>query len=151
VNRLEGTLNVGLSPQGIPGIESFEAPDPASWKLTTDQPEVDDVPIRSLQNEMAAYMNDYAAQMLISMEQQFGVYLDEDHRKRVIEDVKNQLNERVHYYARTIPYPSIGTDEERQKWNESIKERTQRDIQGAFSAYLSKQLQQQQQKGQKMP
>jgi spore germination protein PC len=150
VNRLEGTLNVGLSPQGIPGIESFETPDPSCWKVTTDKPEDDDVPIRNLQNDMAAYMIDNAANVLTSMEQQFGIQLDEDHRKRIIEDVKNQLNERVHYYAKTNPYPSKGTDEERQKWNGSIKEKTQRDIHGAFSAYLSNQLQQQQ-KGQTMP
>ncbi len=143
VNRLEGTLNVGLSPQGIQGIESFEAPDPASWNVTSDQQEGTDPPIRSLQNEMIAYMNDNSANMLIAMERQYGVALAEEHRSRVLEDVKKQLNERVHYYARTAPYPTNGTAEELQKWSDMIKEKTLRDIQGAFSAYLNNLRQQQ--------
>jgi spore germination protein PC len=142
VTRLDGTLNVGLSPQGIQGIESFEAPDPAGWKAASDQPEETEPPIRDLQNEMNAYMNDNCANVLIAMERQYGIPLEEDHRRRVLDDVKKQINERVHYYARTIPYPSKGTDEELQKWRGTIKEKTQRDIHGAFSAYLSKLRQQ---------
>ncbi|TFE29863.1 spore germination protein GerPC [Cohnella luojiensis] len=141
VNRLEGTLNVGLSPQGIPGIESFEAPDPACWKVNSDPPDETDSLIRSLQNEMSDYMNEDSATLLIQMERQFKVALEDDHRARVIEDVRKQLNERVHYYAKSAPYPAKGSEEERRQWYESIKEKTQKDIQGAFSAYLSKQRQ----------
>ncbi|WP_373230523.1 spore germination protein GerPC [Cohnella sp.] len=151
VNRLEGTLNVGLSPQGIQGIESFEAPDPASWKVTSDQPEVMETPIHDLQNEMNAYMNDNSANMLMAMERQYGVSLEEDHRQRVLDDVRKQLNDRVHYYARTAPYPSKGTDEELQKWSDTIKEKTKRDIQGALSAYLSKLKQQPPQRSTEAP
>ncbi|MCD9021373.1 spore germination protein GerPC [Cohnella silvisoli] len=148
VNRLEGTLNVGLSsPQGMPDIESFEAPDPACWKVDSDQ--TDDLAplIRGLQNEMSNYMKDNATNALIAMEQQFGITLDDNHRSRISDDVRKQLDERVHYYARTSPYPFKGTDEEKQRWKDSIKEKTLRDIQGAFSAYLSKQRQQNLQKG----
>jgi spore germination protein PC len=147
VNRLDGTLNVGLSPQGIQGIESFEAPDPASWKVTSDQSEETEPPIRDLQNEMKAYINDNSTNVLIAMERQYGVPLEEDHRQRVLDDVKNQINERVHYYARIAPYPSKGTVEELQKWRDTIKEKTQRDIHGAFSDYLSKLRQQLPQRG----
>jgi spore germination protein PC len=142
VNRLEGTLNVGLSPQGIQDLESFEAPNPACWKVDSDQTD-DIVPhIRSLQNEMSNYMNENAASTLIAMEQQYGISLDDNHRSRIIDDVRKQLDERVHFYARTASYPFKGTDEEKQMWNDSVKEKTRRDIQGAYSAYLSKQRQQ---------
>jgi len=141
VNRLEGTLNVGLSPQGIQGIESFEAPDPSCLKVTSDQPNGLAEPIRSVQTEMTAYMDDEAAKLLMEMEQQAGIALDEAHRFKVIEDVKKQLNDRVHYYGRMSPCPSNGTTEEQQAWKNTIKEKTQRDISSAFSAYLSKQQQ----------
>lgn len=149
VNQLEGTLNVGLSPQGMQGIESFEAPNPACWNVAKTQPEEPLPPIRGLQDEMSAFMSANSLNVLMETERQFGVALEEDHRRRVIEDVRKQLNERVHYYARTAPYPSEGTDEERRQWADSIKEKTRRDIQGAFSAYLSKQRQQQSQSSRK--
>jgi spore germination protein PC len=142
VNRLDGTLNVGLSPQGIQDIGSFEAPNPAHWKVDSDQTD-DPVPhIRSLQNEMSNYMNKNAVSTLIAMEKQYGISLDDNHRSRIIDDVRKQLDERVHFYARTASYPFKGTDEEKQEWHDSVKEKTRRDIQGAFSAYLSKQRQQ---------
>lgn len=146
VNRLEGTLNVGLSPQGIQDLESFEAPDPAKWEVKSDQPEGADLPLRNLQNEMAAYMNDNSTPILMGLERQYGVSLDEEHREKVAADVKKQLNDRVRYYVQTSPYPDKGTAEEQQKWNETIKEKTRRDIQGAFSAYLNKMAQQPEQR-----
>lgn len=137
VNHLEGTLNVGLTPQGIQGIESLETPDPACFKVEQAQP-AELEPIRSLQEDMQSYMNNNSAELLIGMEGQYGIPLEEEHRLRVIEDVKKQLDERVHYYARTAPYPSKGTDEELRKWKDTIKEKTLRDIQGAFFGYLNK-------------
>lgn len=142
VNHLEGTLNVGLTPQGVQGIESFEAPDPASMQVAPTEPEEEAPPIRSLQTEVESYMKDKSADLLISLERQYAVSLEEEHRSRVIDDVRKQLDERVHYYARTSSYPSKGTEEDVQKWKDSIKDKAYRDIQGAFSAYLSK-LQQQ--------
>jgi spore germination protein PC len=142
VNRLDGTLNVGLSPQGIQDLGSFETPNPANWKVDSDQT-VDLTPhIRSLQNEISNYMNNNAVSTLIAMERQYGISLDDNHRSRVIDDVRKQLDERVHFYARTDSFPFKGTDEEKQKWHDSVIDKTRQDIQGAFSAYLSKQRQQ---------
>jgi spore germination protein PC len=141
VNRLEGTLNVGISPQGISGIESLETPDPSCWKINSDPPDEAAVPIRNLQAEMSDYMKTNSNAVLLEMERQFGVSLDEEHRRRVVDDVAKQLNERVHYYARSSDYPAQGTEEERDKWKNAIIEKTRRDIRGAFSAYLSNQRQ----------
>ncbi|WP_182300453.1 spore germination protein GerPC [Cohnella cholangitidis] len=147
VNRLEGTLNVGLSPQGIQGIESFEAPDPSCWNVKQEKSEGDQLPIGALQNEMSDYMNNDASWVLQDLEKQFGIRLEDDHRRKIVEDVKKQLNDRVRFYATTIAYPDKGTDDERKRWNESVKEKTRRDIQAAFSAYLSKQIKTEPQKG----
>jgi len=138
VNRLEGTLNVGMSPPGMPGIESFETPDPACWKPDAGPVDESETQLRGLQREMNAFMDQEAADALVSLERQYGIPLDEEHRRKVLQDVKNQINERVRYYAKTAPYPAQGTEEERQKWAASVKDKTKRDIQAAFSAYLYK-------------
>jgi spore germination protein PC len=144
VNRLEGTLNVGITPQGIQGIESFEAPDPSCWKVTNDTPDATLVPLQQLQGEMANYMDTESRALLMELEKQYSVTLDDAHRRRITDDVKHQLNERVHYYARKEAYPANGSEEEQLKWRDSIRQKTIHDIQGAFSAYLSKQQKQEQ-------
>jgi len=138
INRLEGTLNVGLSPQGVQGIESLETPDASCWKVTTEQADEAAEPIRELQGEMLSYMDSQAPRLLSDMLERFGIALDEAHRAQVIEDVKRQLGERVHYYARKEEYPPKDKEEERRAWRENVKRKTIRDIQGAFSAYLAK-------------
>jgi spore germination protein PC len=86
---------------------------------------------------MSDYLNEQGQGVLASMERQAQITLDDDHRKRVVDDVGKQLKERVHYYARTIPRPKDGSDDATESWSDSVKAKTVRDIQGAFANYLS--------------
>lgn len=138
VNHLEGTLNVGLTPQGIQDLESFDVPSAAAMNpqpIASAEPEP---PICELQIEMSEYMKHHSYRLLNEQENEWGVQLEPSHRDRVVEDVKKQLDARVHYYARTSSYPPKATDTAVTKWKESIKERTARDIRGAFSSYIQK-------------
>ncbi|MFC4599228.1 spore germination protein GerPC [Cohnella hongkongensis] len=139
VNRLEGTLNVGISPQGLDHIESLETPPFAGWTAASGSADPALPPLRQLQQEMAEHMDHEAYATLTDLEQQFGIPLSGELRRQIVEDVKKQLNERVHYYVRSEAYPAQGTEEEQRNWRARIKEKTIRDIQGAFTAYLSKQ------------
>lgn len=140
VNRLEGTLNVGLSPQGVCGIDSFDSPVTGCWNVAQDSsPSPAAAQIESMQAEMAHYMDESAPGALAGLEQAYGIPLDADLRNKVIADVKRQLNERIQYYATVAPYPSDGTNDERKQWSDDVKQKTYRDIQAAFSAYLQKQ------------
>ncbi|MBO9596777.1 MAG: hypothetical protein J7559_02980 [Cohnella sp.] len=142
VNRLEGTLNVGITPQGMPDIESLETPGNANWSVgqapAEDAGQEEDDPLGSMQNEMVRYMDSEGTQALIALESRYGIALDEDHRAKVVQDVKGQLRERVRYYVTMKPYPDKGTVEEKRQWADEIKSKTTRDINGAFSAYLQR-------------
>ncbi|WEK55573.1 MAG: spore germination protein GerPC [Candidatus Cohnella colombiensis] len=141
VNRLEGTLNVGISPQGMPSIDSLETPNTNQMQDVAELDNDTEQPLRIVQQEMSTYMQSQAPNILIDLEQQYQITLDRDERTRVINDVNKQLEGRVRYYATMSTYPSQGTNEERQQWSRSIKEKTIRDVHGAFSTYLSKQQQ----------
>lgn len=138
VNRLEGTLNVGISPQGIQDLQGLELPPAQTWKVEQPDTDAQDEPVRVLQDEFAAYMNGEGLRTLAALERQYAVPLDEAHRARVVEDVKRQLNERVRYYATIKPYPEQGTDADKRAWHDQVVDKTKRDIQGAFTAYLQK-------------
>jgi len=138
VNELKGTLNVGLSPQGTQGIDSFETPF-GQWPQTggtAADPGADNRPIGELAQQMEAYMDTDAPAILSGLEQQFSVTLDQAHRLRLLADVKGQLKERVHYYARISPYPAEDAGEERLIWRQSVVDKTTRDIHAALSAYV---------------
>ncbi|WP_027085095.1 spore germination protein GerPC [Cohnella panacarvi] len=142
VNRLEGTLNVGISPQGMPDIESLETPGSANWSVqqapANDDGQDADDPLSRMQNDMYRYMDSEGTQALIAIESRYGVSLDDAHRARIVQDVRGQLRERVRYYVTMKPYPDKGTDEEKRRWDDEIKTKTTRDINGAFAAYLQK-------------
>lgn len=138
VNELKGTLNVGLSPQGAQGIESFETPFsqwPQPGGMTADA-SADSRPIGELAQQMESYMDNDAPAILSGLEQQFGVTLNPAHRLRLLADVKGQLKERVHYYAKISPYPADGADEERRTWRQAVIDKTTRDVHAALSGYM---------------
>jgi len=142
VNRLEGTLNVGIAPQGMPDIESLETPGNAGWSVEQAPADADDKDdddrLRSMQGEIYRYMDMEGAQALVALESRHGVALDEAHRAKVVRDVRGQLKERVRYYVTMKPFPKDGTKEDQRQWHDEIKSKTTRDINGAFSAYLQR-------------
>ena len=138
VNELKGTLNVGLSPQGAQGIDAFETPF-GQWPQpggTFTDANADERPIGELSRQMEAYMDTDAPAILSGLERQLGVALNPSHRLRLLADVKGQLKERVHYYAKVSPYPAEGADEERRIWRQSVIDKTTRDVHAALSSYL---------------
>lgn len=140
VNELKGTLNVGLSPQGVQGIDSFETPQVNGLQQADSGPETsaDQPPLADLMRSMDNYMALEAPVYLARLAQQFGAELDGDHRIRLLSDVKNQLKDRVKYYANTSAYPADGSDEERQLWHRFVLERTTKDVRDALMTYMSK-------------
>lgn len=134
VNELKGTLYVGLSPQGVQGIEALDLPG-GMWSATPDASSASG-PIPQLQQDMLDYMDREGPELLTELEQERGLALDDTHRLRLITDIKNQLNARVHYYGKTTPYPAAGTEAEKQEWRKSVADRTIRDVRTALSTYL---------------
>jgi len=141
VNELKGTLNVGLSPKGAQGIDMLELPEglgPVGMWGETAQPVFGVGPIPQLQQEMQDYMDREGPGLLAELERQRGLALDEAHHLRLINDIKSQLNARVHYYGKTTPYPAAGSEEEKEEWRKSVTERTLRDVRTALGTYLDK-------------
>ncbi|CAM3789337.1 spore germination protein GerPC [Cohnella lubricantis] len=169
VSRLEGTLNIGLSPQGLQNMEPFDVSGAGNWSppyapvpgtvpgtapgaVSGDAgsapgaatgpaavPPPSDATaqrIRGLQAEAASEVERTIPSALHELADQLQVPINEPHLRAIIDDIKKQLNHRVHYYARTTPYPEQGTDEERTNWSRSVLGRTKRDVEAAIAQYL---------------
>jgi len=201
ISRLEGTLNIGLTPQGVQGMEQFDVSGAGNWSPSSASaaefapgaisgdatgdgtgatpgampgaasavpgptaglapnaapgtapgaapgyspgpavgfPGADamNLRIRELQAEAAGDVERSIPSALYKLADQFQVPINEPHLRAIIDDIKKQLNHRVHYYARTTPYPEQGTDEERANWSRSVLGRTKRDVETAIAQYV---------------
>jgi spore germination protein PC len=140
VSRLEGTLNIGLTPQGVQSMEDLDLPVPGTWtSASAPVPGAQDEAmqrIRGLQTEAAEDVDRNLPAALRRLADQMKAPIDEPHIRLIVDDIKKQLNSRVQYYARTLPYPEQGSEEERTGWSRTVLDKTKRDVEIAISQYL---------------
>ncbi|SEU03829.1 spore germination protein PC [Salinibacillus kushneri] len=97
IETLEGTLNIGLSPEGLSSTEDLAIPEPQQQtkKTNTEQPLVRDI-MQQLQpfinQELPSKVNQFAERSENSFPPGF--------EKMIIQDVYRQLPDRIHYYIR---------------------------------------------------
>ncbi|MFM1653393.1 spore germination protein GerPC [Brevibacillus sp. B_LB10_24] len=109
IERLEGTLNIGIHPKGAEkgGESSIE-------ELSVDQSM--DVPspagqepnlFERIRQQIHGYMNTEAREVLRYMEDKYACPLDDVYRQFILDDVARQLDQRIHYYLnQSKPLPT---------------------------------------------
>lgn len=135
VSRLEGTLHIGVTPQGLQSMEGVELPSAGVWS-SSGPAEDAERRIRGLQAEAAADVDRRLPDAVRKLAGQWQVPIDAAHMRAIVDDIKRQLDQRVHYYAKTIPFPELGTEEEQSYWSRAVLERTRRDVETAITQYL---------------
>ncbi|WP_096200496.1 spore germination protein GerPC [Bacillus sp. FJAT-45350] len=102
VERLEGTLNIGLSPNHAGGENSIE-----DFNVNQDNQVLPSVnnpnPYPKIKHEINEYLNGECYQILESIEQKYNYQLDLPYRQFIISDVKNQIDNRITHYLNQIP------------------------------------------------
>ncbi|MFC4322322.1 spore germination protein GerPC [Litchfieldia salsa] len=102
VESLEGTLNIGLTPNGE-NIEDFSV---AQGKMNV--PEMRNAqPDEYLQSyhenihkEVIQYLDNDCHEFIRNLEVQGNHNLDDSYREFIIDDIRNQIPERIHYYLK---------------------------------------------------
>lgn len=99
IETLEGTLNIGITPNG--GVESNSIDDfsvsqnkvntPSSFE---QNPEV----YENIQKQIYEYLNGDCYNAMKSIEQQYNYPLDPPYRDFIIDDVRKQIDNRIQYY-----------------------------------------------------
>ncbi len=101
VERLEGTLNIGITPTG--GVEPTAIEDFSINKNTIDVPiasQHDPILFESIKNAIYQYLNRDCFQVMAAYEQQYNYPLDTSYRNFIIDDVRKQIDSRIQYYLR---------------------------------------------------
>jgi spore germination protein PC len=141
VETLEGTLNIGLTPNGDgKSIDDFAVD---TKQLTTANSDVQQSPqnqqfnglYKSLNAQTNSYLNQECKQVIEALEQKYNFPLQPQYRDFIINDIKKQIGDRIKYYinhhARELENPQrIGSVEQ------SILKKIKEDINNSVEVFI---------------
>jgi spore germination protein PC len=94
VETLEGTLNIGITPNGVGGaIEDFAV---QPEKVVVPKPEP--VLFRNIRQKVHSFLEKEAKETLKRLEEQYGHRLDDTYRNFILQDIARQVDERIRFY-----------------------------------------------------
>ncbi|WP_391560723.1 spore germination protein GerPC [Robertmurraya sp.] len=133
VEKLEGTLNIGISPNGkdssIDELDVDQVVDvPEMWQ---QQPEMD----QRIQQQIHQYLDVDAYQTLKYIEQENQYPLDEPYRKFIVEDVKKQIHPRIQHYMKKVSLDRADSERITQA-EKAIVQKVKKDIDKTFEAFI---------------
>lgn len=130
VEKLEGTLNIGISPGNIDDLD-IQDDDPGEPNAM-QQPEL----YRQISEQIHSQLQQDVPQEIQAAERKISFSLDRIHRKLVGDDVAKQLDMRIrHYLDQAMP---TVTAENSQEVQDSIYQKVKQDIQAAVMNYFDK-------------
>ena len=133
VETLEGTLNIGLNPTDGESIEDF-----AVSQQKVNIPEIRHEHLQfvtNLETEIAAYLDHECQDYIRNIEHQMNRSLDESSRLFIIDDIRGQINERIHFYIKQYQ-EDIQNPSKIDKVYQVITNKVKTDIQTSISAFL---------------
>jgi spore germination protein PC len=130
VEKLEGTLNIGLNPTPSDTDSSIEEM-AVGQSLNTPAAAEQQNPqmFKGIQDQVNDYLSSDAFRALEAFEHQYQYPLDDPYRKFIVEDVKKQINQRIRYYLQKHPEPM-------ENMTETIIEEVKQDIERTFESFI---------------
>jgi spore germination protein PC len=134
VETLDGTLNIGLNPSDLEGIEDFEVN--KKDFLPTGSPKTRMETTMDLEDSIHQYLDTELTPLIKKYEQQLGIEVDPTYIDFIKEDLRKQLPGRIDHLLRLMPIrekdSSAGT-----KLQEQIEQQMIKDINQAVLAFIS--------------
>jgi len=133
VDKLEGTLNVGLSPAGL-GDKSLDDVSVGGQVIRTNTAKSE--AFARIRSTVDQYLDTQAPEELQQFENQFQIQLGDSFRKLMIEDLRRQTSERIKHYIQHLVDPNQLelTPEQEQE----ITALVEADIRAGMEAYIRK-------------
>lgn len=133
VEKLDGTLNVGLSPSGLGG-QSVEDMEVGGETIRTNTASSES--FARIQQQVTDYLQQSCPAELAQLEEKYQVKLGEDTTESIIGDLQGQIGQRIDYYLKYGIDPDIVvlTTEQEQ----SITDKVIRDIRLGLEQYFLK-------------
>ncbi|WP_047153870.1 spore germination protein GerPC [Aneurinibacillus tyrosinisolvens] len=132
VEKLEGTLNIGVTPNSLGNID----------QLTANDQTVEDVPLqpqqshsfRQIKNQLEHYLKRELPKEINAMERKYKYKLDEESHQFIIEDIRRQMDDRIYYYLNEMNKDGAATRSDSVR--ETIIKKVRRDIRTGIENYV---------------
>lgn len=131
IERLEGTLNIGLNPGDLKGMDEFSIPttDNSIPSMEQNKPSMD-----QLHNKLNNYIDQDLPRLVQEKKDEFNIQLDDSYTQFVKEDLRKQLPSRIQFYAQKLT-------QEKRNWSQEelekeIYQRMVHDITQAVHAFI---------------
>jgi len=132
VETLEGTLNVGISPNVGETIEDF-AVNPEKIIVPDPQP----VAFRNIQGKVNDYLANECKDILKHFEERYSRQLDETYRNFVIEDIRRQIDDRIRFYVQQrINSGNVSDSQTPEAMENEIFEKVKKDIEQSIELFI---------------
>ncbi|WP_158211549.1 spore germination protein GerPC [Alkalihalobacterium alkalinitrilicum] len=131
IERLEGTLNIGLTPNG--GTSPIEDFNVNQNELSVSafahmHPET----VQAIQHQIYHYLDHECHPLIQSLEQKHNYQMDPPYRNFIIGDVKKQIDQRIHHYLNQVQGNQYDVKQVEQMTVNKVKE----DIGNTFDAFI---------------
>lgn len=132
VEKLDGTLNIGLNPDLAGNIDDLAV---NGTEPHIQQPVQDaNSPFREIADETHQYLEKEVPGEIISLEQRYNRLLGDDYRSFIVNDIKNQVDERIRYY---IGQMKQAAPENTASLHREVMDKVKRDIRVAIERYMN--------------
>jgi spore germination protein PC len=132
VETLEGTLNIGLTPNGTETIEDFAV---SPEKVIIPQPQP--IMFRNIQTKVNDYLTNECENILKSIEERYSQRLDDTYRQFILQDIGRQVDDRIRFYIQQKinngQMPASGSSKEIE---DEISEKVKRDIEQSIELFI---------------
>lgn len=133
IEQLDGTLNIGLNPADLNGIEDLDVPKPSSHKSILNNPKFRE----QLKERLDQYVSKDLNSVIHDTESQLGTRLDPNYVEFIIQDIHKQIPQKVNYYANLLAGQNHGNISEEELLNQAFN-KMKADIDQAVFMFVSK-------------
>lgn len=134
VERLEGTLNIGLNPYNTDQVDEF-AVNQGALNVPPQQALLPQIQQR-IRQSIHDHLDQNGYETIRAVEQKLGVPPNEAYYDFMVQDVKRQLDGRIQYYLEQTPKEQWGNEERSNEGADQVIEKMKYDIEQAFSSFL---------------
>ncbi|MED4403138.1 spore germination protein GerPC [Metabacillus fastidiosus] len=133
IERLEGTLNIGLNPTDPNQVENFDVAQ-NGVNIHGMQKELREQLGAQVSEELHQFLNGECLSLIGNIEEKFNYRLDEPHRRHIIEDIRKQIDSRIHYYVNGIHLTENDSLDDHKK---AIVTNVKKDVENSITHFLN--------------
>lgn len=133
IERLEGTLNIGLNPKGEESPIGEYAVN-QSMDVPAGEKQPDDM-FQRVQKQIYDYLDHDAFRTLEAMERKYAYPLQDPYRKFILNDIKNQIDQRICYYLNQVQTNHL-EPEQLAAIEQNLVQKVKRDIEKTCESFI---------------